>query len=184
MIVRGGRVVTAAGVVDADVEIADGVIVAVEPELAGDGASTRPACTSSPAGSTRTCTSTSPAGRTGRAWRPAARRSRRGGFTAFFDMPLNSSPPTIDAAGVRREARRGAREARASTSGCGAGSCPATVDDMEALAERGVIGFKAFMSNSGIDEFRHADDRDALRRAWPRPRGSACSSPCTPRTTR
>jgi len=29
---------------------------------------------------------------------------------------------------------------------------------MEELAERGVIGFKAFMSNSGIDEFARADD--------------------------
>src|SRR4029453_15975658 len=30
---------------------------------------------------------------------------------------------------------------------------------MEPLAELGVIGFKACMSNRGIDEFRHADDR-------------------------
>ena len=34
---------------------------------------------------------------------------------------------------------------------------------MEELAERGVVGFKAFMSNSGIEDFDRADD-DTLRR--------------------
>ena len=35
---------------------------------------------------------------------------------------------------------------------------PGNLDRLEELAERGVIGFKAFMSNSGIEEFAHVDD--------------------------
>ena len=33
------------------------------------------------------------------------------------------------------------------------GLVPGNLDRLEELAERGVIGLKAFMSNSGIDEF-------------------------------
>jgi allantoinase len=35
---------------------------------------------------------------------------------------------------------------------------PGHVEDMEALAARGVAGFKAFMADSGIDDFAAADD--------------------------
>ena len=38
------------------------------------------------------------------------------------------------------------------------GLIPGHVDRLEDLAERGVIGFKAFMSRSGTDDFPHADD--------------------------
>ena len=62
----------------------------------------------------------------GRASRPAARRSPRGGFTAFFDMPLNSIAADDRRRGLRREARGGASATRASTSASGAASCPAT----------------------------------------------------------
>ena len=73
-------------------------------------------------------------------------------------MPLNSSPPTIDGAAFDAKLRPRARAPRASTSASGAGWCPGNLEHLEELAERGVIGFKAFMSNSGIDEFAHADD--------------------------
>ena len=44
-----------------------------------------------------------------------------------------------------------------STSRCGAAWCRATLDRMDELAERGVVGFKAFMCPSGVDEFPAAD---------------------------
>ena len=106
-----------------------------------------------------------------------------GGFTAFFDMPLNSSPPVIDGAAFD------AKLAAAQTSSCldyglWGGLVPGSLDHMEELAERGVIGFKAFMSNSGIDEFGTRRRRHALRRHGDPRRGSGGSSPSTPRTTR
>ena len=40
------------------------------------------------------------------------------------------------------------------------------------------------MSNSGIDEFRHADDLTLYDGMAEARAARACSSPCTPRTTR
>ena len=48
------------------------------------------------------------------------------------------------------------------------GLVPGSVNQMAAMAERGVIGFKAFMCDSGLAEFPYADDktlRDGMREA-------------------
>jgi allantoinase len=67
-------------------------------------------------------------------------------------MPLNSTPPLVDAAAF--DAKRAAAEAN---SVCDfafwGGLIPQSVDRLEELAERGVMGFKAFMSHSGVDDF-------------------------------
>src|ERR1700722_14246652 len=80
-----------------------------------------------------------------------------GGGTCFFDMPLNSSPPTLD--GPSFDLKRAAAEASSRTDfALWGGLTPGNLDKLEELAERGVIGFKAFMSNSGISDFERADD--------------------------
>src|SRR4051812_29299542 len=91
-------VVTPAGVVEADVGVADGVIVAVRPEFVGDGVIDAPGLHVFPGG-LDAHVHFNERGRTH--WEGLATGSAalaRGGFTAFFDMPLNSSPPVIDAA--------------------------------------------------------------------------------------
>ncbi len=85
-----------------------------------------------------------------------------GGGTSFFDMPLNSSPPTLD--GPSFDLKRIAAEASSRTDfALWGGLTPGNLDRMEELAERGVIGFKAFMSNSGIADFERADDLTLYR---------------------
>jgi allantoinase len=80
-----------------------------------------------------------------------------GGGTCFFDMPLNASPPTLD--GPSFDLKRAAAEANSLTDfALWGGLTPGNLDRMEELADRGVIGFKAFMSNSGIEDFPAADD--------------------------
>ncbi|HEY0283947.1 MAG TPA: allantoinase AllB [Vicinamibacterales bacterium] len=80
-----------------------------------------------------------------------------GGGTLFFDMPLNSTPCTITADAV--EAKRAALEASSVTDfGLWGGLVPGSVDHMAAMADRGVVGFKAFMCDSGLAEFAYADD--------------------------
>jgi allantoinase len=156
VIVRGGQVVTPGGVIEADVGVADGVITAVEPGLGGDGIDAT-GLHVFPGGLDPHVHFNEP-GRTH--WEGLASGSAalaRGGFTAFFDMPLNSSPPTIDAAGFDAKLAA-ARERSCVDFGLWGGLVPGNLDQLEALAERGVVGLKAFMSNSGIDEFRHADD--------------------------
>jgi allantoinase len=85
-----------------------------------------------------------------------------GGGTCFFDMPLNSSPPTLD--GVSFDLKRAAAEASSRTDfALWGGLTPNNLGHLEELAERGVIGFKAFMSNSGITDFDRADDLTLYR---------------------
>jgi allantoinase len=85
-----------------------------------------------------------------------------GGGTCFFDMPLNSSPPTLD--GPSFDLKLAAAEASSRTDfALWGGLTPDNLDMMEELAQRGVVGFKAFMSDSGIDDFARADDLTLYR---------------------
>ncbi len=85
-----------------------------------------------------------------------------GGGTCFFDMPLNSAPPVLD--GKRFDAKlAAAREKSLADFALWGGLTPGNLDRLEELAARGVIGFKAFMSGSGIGDFPRADDQ-TLRR--------------------
>jgi allantoinase len=89
-------------------------------------------------------------------WTTGSRAALAGGVTVVCDMPLNSSPPVTIAAAF--DAKRVAAEA---ASACDfalwGGIVPGNIDALPRLAERGAIGFKAFMANSGIDDFPKAD---------------------------
>lgn len=85
-----------------------------------------------------------------------------GGGTCFFDMPLNSSPPTLDGPSFDFKLQE-AKRSSLTDFGLWGGLTPKNLDSMEQLAERGVIGFKAFMSNSGIADFERSDD-ETLRK--------------------
>jgi len=78
-----------------------------------------------------------------------------GGCTCFVDMPLNSTP-VLDAASFRAKAEALTRNSRLDGAIWG-GLTPLNLDRMTELAECGVIGFKAFMSNSGMADFPHSD---------------------------
>lgn len=79
-----------------------------------------------------------------------------GGATTFFDMPLNSSPPVLDRASFEEKRRIGEQKSRVDFALWG-GLTPDSLDHLEAMAEAGAIGFKAFMCPSGLDEFGAAD---------------------------
>ncbi|MBV8481363.1 MAG: allantoinase AllB [Verrucomicrobia bacterium] len=79
-----------------------------------------------------------------------------GGGTVFFDMPLNASPPTLDRESFIQK-RSLAEQKSVLDFGLWGGLTPVNLDHMEELAESGVIGFKAFMSESGTSDFRRAD---------------------------
>ena len=99
----------------------------------------------------------------------ATRAAAAGGVTTIVDMPLNSIPPTTTLAGAGREAN-GSRAGRCSwTSGFWGGAVPGNLDDLAALHEAGVFGFKCFLLDSGVPEF------PALDADRPRPRAGARS---------
>ena len=89
-----------------------------------------------------------------------------GGYTSFIDMPLNNLPvtTTVDAFDLKLAAMK--RSARIDF-GLWGGLLPGNLDQLEGLVERGVMGFKAFMCPSGIDEFPACDVRtlrDGMKR--------------------
>jgi allantoinase len=145
--------------VRADVGVLDGAIAAVEPELEGGATEEIDArgLHVLPGGLDPHVHFNEP-GRThweGLATGCAALAA--GGFTAFFDMPLNSTPPVVDGAAFDAKAAA-AHERSCLDYGLWGGIVPGNLDRLEELAERGAIGFKAFMSNSGIEDFARADD--------------------------
>ncbi|MFG6402374.1 allantoinase AllB [Microbacterium sp. P04] len=79
-----------------------------------------------------------------------------GGVTTLLDMPLNSVPvtTTVEALAAKREAARGKL---AVDVGYWGGAVPENLGALAALVGAGVVGFKCFLSPSGIDEFGHLD---------------------------
>lgn len=84
-----------------------------------------------------------------------------GGMTTCFDMPLNSTPPTTTADAFDAK-MRAVRESAVVNVYLWGGLIPGNLGELEALHRRGVIGFKAFMSNSGIEDFPAVDDHTLL----------------------
>ncbi len=95
----------------------------------------------------------------------ATRAAAAGGITTLVDMPLNSIPSTTTVAAL--EAKRRAADGRCHVDvGFWGGVVPGNARDLEPLARAGVLGFKCFLSPSGVDEFAHVSEAD-LREAMP-----------------
>jgi allantoinase len=84
-----------------------------------------------------------------------------GGGTLFFDMPLNSSPVTTNAKSFKQKLTAMERSSVTDFALWG-GLVPGNLQELPELAACGVIGFKAFMSNSGLEEFGASDDLTLL----------------------
>lgn len=89
-----------------------------------------------------------------------------GGVTCAIDMPLNAHPPTVDAASFDAKVAAARGRARVDYALWG-GIVPGDPGRLDELAERGVVGFKAFMCPTGIDDFAMADP-DTLGRGMER----------------
>ncbi len=85
-----------------------------------------------------------------------------GGATTFFDMPLNSTPPTINAENLALKKALADQKAVVNPRFWG-GLVPENIKDLKGLHDNGVIGFKAFMSPSGIADFNHSDDETIFK---------------------
>lgn len=159
VLIRGGQVVRASGVERCDIAIDGGRVAEIAPELSGRAAMEIDARELHVfAGLIDAHVHFNEPGRAD--WEGVATGSSAlaaGGGTLFFDMPLNSSPAVLD--GVQFDRKLAAcRAASVTDFALWGGLTPVNLDKLEELAARGVIGFKAFMSNSGIDEFPAVDD--------------------------
>ena len=86
-----------------------------------------------------------------------------GGGVWFGDMPLNSTPPVLDGATFAAKARLAQERSRTDFSLWG-GLVPGNLGRMHELFASGVLGLKAFMCGSGIDDFPAVTDPAILRR--------------------
>ncbi|GGK69941.1 allantoinase AllB [Ornithinimicrobium pekingense] len=86
----------------------------------------------------------------------ATRAAAAGGVTTVVDMPLNSIPPTVTVAALR-EKQEAARDQAWVDVGFWGGAVPGHLRDLEELHAAGVMGFKCFLADSGVEEFPHLD---------------------------
>jgi len=93
------------------------------------------------------------------------RAALAGGLTTLVDMPLNSSPVTTSVANLRLKQAATQGQLHANV-GFWGGIVPGNAAEIEPLIAAGVLGFKAFLTHSGIDDFPNATEAD-LRRAMP-----------------
>jgi allantoinase len=169
LILRGGTVVTPDGVAVTDITIADGKIVALGAKLGGsvreeikaDGLHIFPGVIDSHVHFNE------PGRDEWEGIETGSQALAAGGGTMFFDMPPNAHPPTCDAASFDEKAKLAAEKSHTDFALWG-GIVPGNLHCLEQLAERGVIGFKAFMSNSGIEDFSRVDEvvlKEGMKRA-------------------
>lgn len=163
LLIRAGVVVAPDGVRAADVAVIGGAIAAVGPSLSGSAAVELDATGLHvlPGGIDMHVHCDEPGRTEWEGFATASAALAAGGLTAFVDMPLNSTPATVDVAAFD------AKLAAAQCSACvdfalWGGLVPGHLDDLEPLWHRGAIGFKAFMSETGVAEFRPADDDTLL----------------------
>ncbi|GAA2721395.1 MULTISPECIES: allantoinase AllB [Streptomyces] len=93
----------------------------------------------------------------------ATRAAAAGGITTLVDMPLNSLPPTTTVAHLR--CKQAAARGRVHVDvGFWGGALPGNRGDLRPLHDAGVLGFKSFLSPSGVEEFPHLapGDLDAV----------------------
>ncbi len=169
LILRGGTIVTANGLETLDVAVADGKIVALQKDFSGEARELIDASSLHIfPGVIDSHVHFNEPGRTHwEGFETGSRAFAAGGGTTFFDMPLNAHPPTIDAKGFDEKLAAAEKTSLVDFAFWG-GLVPGNLDKLEELSERGVIGFKAFMSDSGIEDFSCVDEstlRDGMKRA-------------------
>ena len=90
-------------------------------------------------------------------WDTGTRGAAAGGVTTVLEMPLNAHPPTTTVTSFEAKLAVAAQKAFVDF-GLWGGLVPENLGELDPLHRRGVVGFKAFMSESGIDDFHRVAD--------------------------
>jgi allantoinase len=156
--IRGGSVVLPTRRANVDIAVQDGVITAIGTEVR-DGAETIDATglVVLPGVVDAHVHFNEPGRAHWEGWEAGTRGAAAGGVTTVLEMPLNAHPPTITAAAFDAKLAVASENALVDF-GLWGGLVDDNLAEVPGLAARGVVAFKAFMSDSGIDDFRRAPD--------------------------
>ena len=165
LIVSSSRVVTPEGVRSGSVVVSGGVVVAVEPP--GTPVPDAPHLDAGDAmvmpGLVDSHVHVNDPGRADwEGFEAATKAAAAGGITTLVDMPLNSSPVTTTPAAL--EAKTAAAEGRCWVDyGVWGGVVPTNRDQLAPLRDAGVLGYKCFLVDSGLEEFPPVSVKELAR---------------------
>lgn len=156
LVIRAPRVVTSVGEVSCSVAIARGRIVAVEARDAvlaadrqlvlDDDVVLLPGLVDS---HVHIC---EPGNTDWEGFETATRAAAAGGITTLVDMPLDSVPVTVDVPSLDEKMAAADGQCHVDV-GFWGGVVPGNLGSLHPLLEAGVLGFKCFLVDSGLDEF-------------------------------
>ncbi|HJS43907.1 MAG TPA: allantoinase AllB [Gemmatimonadales bacterium] len=158
LLIRGGAVVLPTGQKPADIAVTDGVITAIGSEVrAGAELIDARNLIVLPGVVDAHVHFNEPGRADWEGWEAGTRGAAAGGVTTVLEMPLNAHPPTTTVAAFDAKCGVASRKAYVDF-GLWGGMVPENLAELEGLHQRGVVGFKAFMSDSGIEDFRRVPD--------------------------
>jgi allantoinase len=164
--IRSERVITSSGIRSSFVLIADGRIIGVENEIPAGVPFSDLGHLVLMAGIVDPHVHINEPGRPEwEGFNTATRAAIAGGITTLVEMPLNASPVTTTVKAFEQKINAASGKIHCH---CGfwGGVIPGNEKDIEPLIKSGVLGFKAFLTGSGIDEFPCVTEQD-LRLVMP-----------------
>ena len=163
--IKSSRVITPQGEVAATIVIENGTIIRI---VEGDDAPAEKACTSygnsviSP-GLVDAHVHINDPGTDWEGFESATKSAAAGGVTTLIDMPLNSLPVTTDIAALQSKIKSSRGKLHVDV-GFYAGIVPENQSQLPWLLDQGVLGAKAFLCDSGLEQFPAAGEKE-LRNA-------------------
>ena len=158
LVIRGGNVVLPTGQRPADIAVTNGVISAIGSEVR-DGTEVIDATdlVVLPGVVDAHVHFNEPGRADWEGWEAGTRGAAAGGVTTVLEMPLNAHPPTTTVDAFDEKLAVASQKSLVDF-GLWGGLVPDNLHNLETLHQRGVVGFKAFMSHSGIDDFPRVAD--------------------------
>ncbi|HLZ44714.1 MAG TPA: allantoinase AllB [Gemmatimonadales bacterium] len=158
LVIRGGTAVLPTGLRPADIAVKDGVISAIGSHVRDEGESIDATGLVVLPGVIDAHVHFNDPGRADwEGWEAGTRGAAAGGVTTVLEMPLNAHPPTTTPEAFDAKLAIASQKALVDF-GLWGGLVPDNLQNLANLHQRGVIAFKAFMSDSGIDDFHRVSD--------------------------
>ncbi|MHA6488593.1 allantoinase [Bacillus cabrialesii] len=164
MVIKGAKAVTPSGVKKADIAVRNGIIAEIGSAIEAGGAAVVQASGHYVFPGAVDCHVhfNEPGREDWEGIETGSQMMAAGGCTTYFDMPLNCIPSTVTAEHLLAKAELG-RQKSAVDFALWGGLVPGHIEDIRPMAEAGAIGFKAFLSKTGTDEFTSVDERTLLK---------------------